>query len=48
MAQGAQPGALGQPRWVGWVGGGREVQEGIYVSLLRLIYVVVQQKSAQH
>ena len=28
ITQGAQPGALGQPRGVGWDGEGREVQEG--------------------
>ena len=28
MTQGTQTGALRQPRGVGWVGGGRDVQEG--------------------
>ena len=33
ITQGAQPGALWQPRGVGWSGSGREVQEGVDVCI---------------
>ena len=34
MTQGAQTSALGQPRGVGWGGGGREFQEGGDICIL--------------
>ena len=34
MTQGTQPSALRQPRSVGWGGGGREVQEGEFISTI--------------
>ena len=46
VAQGVQPGALGQPGGVGWQGRGRLRREGTYVQLW-LIHDVVWQKPAQ-
>ena len=46
--QGAQPGALWQPRGVGWGEvGGRFKREGIYVYLW-LIHIAIWQKPTQH
>ena len=39
-----KPGALRQPRQVGWMGGGREVHEGGDICIPGLIHVDVWQK----